>query len=743
MHTIDKMLVLLAALAVGVVSTGCGGVDKKAVAYRDKARQRYQDKQYGHAVANYDKAIEHDKKSKLDGVGDERRRAVHEYVKAQLAEAWNQSELGNYEKAHDILFKLHLAEAWGDAELEKTVTKSLADLAARRLTEAERLMNQTEFVPASELADFVVKPLAEDHPLRIRAEAIRRMGVAFHVLFMRQTRNLPGAMAFNYLVAKRLGADRLDEGVDAVRAAKQTSSDADKLAQQGRDFNEAIKTARSNEQATELQWKAVNAFILARAASPNSTWDPGALKYLKEQYGLGDEKLLEALWNGGDTIVAYTMPDKDALPDADSISDVWDEDIDTSDASEAGSWRMLSLHYGVGTQLLDDTNLSTTLGARVLIPTKKMVHEPAFEVESSALGGGVGGYTAQWTIYKGLGSYGALGIGVGYGKSEESAPADGFMPLRTRSLYVPISLTYPVADILTLRAEWDANYYDLAGEESTEYQHYSPFSGSVSLPLPLLPKIHRLFRNLDLEGYVTYADGAPNDLVYGGNVVYRKAMSGGSDDDDDDDDVWDKVEDSLFAKATLAGPAIDMWFELEQSILDDSRAHGMGFLIRAPTDRKKSIIEPSIWIQSGGFGGNIGGWGLQYLSMKGISKAGLFGYGIGYMANSQSEVADGAVELKQRAFYIPLVFRMPIASMLITSLEFRGNLLQLGGSGEPGEHQAYSPFIFRLWTPLPIISSLGGFFKKLHLEGRVQYTFDATNEFVYGGALVWRPLAEK
>jgi hypothetical protein len=741
MNTKIKLLLVIVALSM----VGCGAADKQAAAYRDKARQRFGDKEYGKAVANYDKAIERDKKGKLPGIGDERRRAVHEYVKSQLAAAWDQFDHGNFEAAHDILLKLRAAETWGDAALEKVVEKSLADIASMRLNEADRMMKQLMFVPAAELADFVVKPLRPDHPLRVRAEGIRRLGVAYHVLFMRQTKNLPGATAFNYLVAKRLGVDRMDEGVDAVRAAKQFSGDSTKLADEARAYNTRLSNATTADVIKDMHWRTVNAFVLARATSTSSEWDSGALKYFKEQFGIADEKLLAALWDGGDTVVAYNMPDKDELPAPDSIADVWDEEIDTSSTSSSGtpSWRMLSLYYGVGTQILDADNLSTAMGARVLIPGKKVAHEPAFEVESSALGGGVGGYTAQWTIYKGIGSYGALGVGIGYGKSEQSDPDMGIAPLRSKSLFVPISLTYPVADILTLRAEWDANYYDLAGEEMTDYAYYSPFVGRVSLPLPLLPRVHKLFRNLDLEGYVRYADGAPNDLVYGGGVVYRKGMSGGSDDEDDDDDLWDKIEDSPFAVGSLVGPVIDVWFEIEQSLLDDSNANGMGTLIRIPTNRKKSIIEYSLWIQTSGFGGGIGGWGTQYMSMKGISKFGVLGYGLGYMANSQSEVAEGAIELKQRSFYIPIVLRLPVASMLIASVEFRANLLQLGGSGEPGEHQAFSPLIGRLWTPVPILPSLISFFRKVHIEGRVQYAFDAPNEFIYGGALVWRPIQDK
>jgi hypothetical protein len=128
----------------------------------------------------------------------------------------------------------------------------------------------------------------------------------------------------------------------------------------------------------------------------------------------------------------------------------------------------------------------------------------------------------------------------------------------------------------------------------------------------------------------------------------------------------------------------------------------------------------------------------------------VFGYGVGYYSAEQSDpesmdpVSGDELKAKQRSFYIPLVLRRPIASKLAASLEFRGNLLQLGGHGNRYEdHQAFSPLIFRAATPLPVLGALGSFFRKLHIEGKVQYTFGAQNEVTFGGSLVWRPIIDK
>ncbi len=720
-------------VAVGFLSAACGGADKRAAAYRDKARERYQAEEFGKAAADYAKAIDLDKKKKLDGLAGEHQRALHEYVLSRLHEAWRKFDRGDYEDAHSIILGLFESDAYGDAKLKKQIVKSLGDLAAARMSDADSMADKNEYLSAVLLAQYLVKPLPPDHSLRVRVEALRKVALAKHTLLMRAARGKPGSVAFHYLMTQFFGGSRLNDGIAAVRAAKRAGGDASSYVSAARTAATAGKT-----------FDAEQGFVLGRAAG--SSWDSGAVKYFKVQWGVPDEKALESLWTGDPVPSPYAAVGKDELPDPDYVSIGGDDDDDDDfKVSSVSSWRGLDIYYGLGTQTLDDTNYSARIGGDLYIPRKKYAHRPAFHFESDSLGGGVVGYGVEWQLQKRFGKA-LVGIGVGYWQSEQAEEQELDVPvLKARSAYVPISVRYPLVADIVLGADFQANYFHLAKSEDDGYEHYSVGTGRLFLPLPLLPEIHKLFRGLSLEGYVSYADGAPNDLYYGGKLVYHRSMSSGG--DDDDDDVWDKVKKSVFATQSVLGPTVDLWYQLGGSHLrDDLDANGMGVLFRIPTDKPrkaKTIIEPSVWVFASGFGGDVGGWGLQIMGLKPVkSLGGVFGYGLGYSSASESDVPDGSTEYKERAFYIPLVFRMPLASKLIANLEWRGNLLGLGGTKEPGEDQAFSPLSAGLWTPLPLLSSLGSVFKKLHLEAHVSYAYGAQREVAWGGSLFYRPIVD-
>ena len=708
-----------------------------AAAYRDKARERFHEGKFDRAVADYDQAIKLDKKKKLAGIGTERERAIYELVLAQLAQAWAKIDRGEFEDAHDILMALDGADSFGNRKLQFQVVKALGDIAAVRMEEAQKLAARHHYLPATDLADFLVKALPADHSLHYRAAAIKKTGVLTHTLMMARMRGKPGSVAFHHLMTQALGGERDLAGAAAARAVKLAGGSS-------ADHNQKARTLVVAKDVDKV-FQAENEFILGRATSSSNEWDSGGVKYFKVQWGIPDLDTLEALWAGNTMPSAFKLPQAAELPDADHVSidgggdDDDDDDPDDGKLGRVVRLRSLGIWYGMGTQMLDDQNPAGEIGADIIIPRKSYTHYPSAYLESSSLGGKVSGWGVQWQLLKYFGKV-TVGAGVGYWEREQSEELSLDVPVvRARSLNVPISLRYPLFDRVSVGADIEANYYHLAESEKDDYLHFSTATGRIFTPVPFLSEVSRAFASLRFEGFAGYADGAPNDFYYGGRLRYHRAMRGGG-----GGDIYKRIKKSTFAVQTMFGPTIDLSFSVGSTILDnENQVRGMGFLLRIPSDKKgKTILEPSLWFESAKLGGGVGGWGIQWAGLFPFAKFGVFGYGLGYMANSQSDVEDGVIKLKQRSLYLPVIVRVPLATSLIVGAEWRANLLQLGGTGEPGDDQAYSPLIGRLWTPVPMLSSMGGVFKKLHIEAHITYARDAPRETVFGGMLVYRPILE-
>src|SRR5262249_20093149 len=149
--------------------------------------------------------------------------------------------------------------------------------------------------------------------------------------------------------------------------------------------------------------------------------------------------------------------------------------------------------------------------------------------------------------------------------------------------------------------------------------------------------------------------------------------------------------------------------------------------------------------ESANLGGNVGGWGIDYILMKPVKKLGVLGFGLGYSSSSISEAPamapTGYVAPEQNSFHSPIVLRIPLGTSAILGLEGRLNYLALGGTGGPDPTNPTTPpdkrhFHYiggRLWIPLPLLGDAISALSKFHLEGHIGYTPDGVREFNYGG----------
>jgi hypothetical protein len=720
----------VAVIGLAALATACGAANQRAVAYRDRARERFQDGKYALALADYRRAEELDEKKRLSGLTGERDRAAQEHVRALLREAWADLAGGDRDAARRRLLALRHTH-WGVRGVEVQVDRSLADAAAHQLARADRLVADRHFVAALIAGERAVAPLAHDHVLRARLGAIRARGQAYHLARMRAlARPYPAAAAFHYMLARRLGATTNSQGAGLVALVAGASASA----------------TRARDAATRQQMQqAEDEWIKLRAST--GTWEASARTWLGNRYGVSDATALDEIWGASGS---YPAPSSEpletlVLPAPDDIAE---RVAGSSSVTVRPQSPSMEVAYQLSTSELASSKLATGLGGGLTIPRRKSAsayHLSGF-ARSDDLGGHVDGFGAEVLLTRRFHDRLALGIGIGY-LDEHLVVAGGAPAVTQTSWHVPLVARVPLAAGFLASAELRPNILQLTATDpppADEPGHYNSASLRVVGPVPLLGELSRALRALAIEGRVNYTRGAPGEeLTYGGQISYRRSLGGAT---KDRGDLWDKVEDSPFAFGTLVGPALDFSFALGTSPLrDDAVAGGIGVTARFPLDRSKSVYQFGFTSQSGAMGA-VSGWGLEYAVLKPVSKLGLIGIGIGYARSSLEEPVGDPNLISETSLYSPLVFRFPVAAEAILGIEARLNYLQLGGSNtdEPiAEARHFTPLTARLWLPLPLLGEAISLFRKFHLEGNISYVPGAPRELAYGAAVVWRAVDKR
>ena len=180
--------------------------------------------------------------------------------------------------------------------------------------------------------------------------------------------------------------------------------------------------------------------------------------------------------------------------------------------------------------------------------------------------------------------------------------------------------------------------------------------------------------------------------------------------------------DKGFSQAALIGPALEVDARLRGSPLDDSdRGHGMLFVFRMGG---RVPVELQFHFESTDVGGNSGGWGLEYRSLKHDNGL-LWGYGLGYSTQRTRDAGD-----RHTSVHVPVFVALPITTWLVARAEIDLNLLQLDGTGEPGvATQHFSPLLIGAEVPL---------YKRYFLGATAGYYYGAGDPFVFGGTIGWR-----
>ncbi len=712
-----------------ILLVGCIGPNKRAVEYRNKARERYAEGHIDLAIADYLKAKELDKTGKVVGLEAERRRVTTEKARALLQDAWGKYDRGDFQQAHAQLIAIKDSQELSNPETDAQVLRSMGDSAAMAWEEIETLRKRRFYLRAQLFAEYLVKPLPPNHVLRVRAQALKTSGIAFHLGKMHQLeKTFPASAAFHYLVARRLGADSDPEGLELIAEVKRTSGDATAY----------LTAAKSGtEQAQEEQ------LVLARQVV--GTWDPMAVTLLGTRYGMNDVRLLDEVWNGTSKLDTYPRLAAIAVPPPDDLPVV----LDDSDASP--KYKALDFWYGLGSHSLEKRAMSTGAGGSLRFPSKtgRATYELSGFFESASLGGDANGYGTDFVVAAVAKAPLVVGIGIGYRKDEIPDAVDPTMTATERSVHVPIIVRTPIAAGYIGSLEMRLNLLALTNDRAPlpMEQHYSPITARLYGPIPFLGDAVPALRALALEGYATYTKDSPQELTFGGRLVYRSNLDGNS---SDGTALWGRVQSSTWATQTLLGPTWDFWFDVGTTPLArGDRQHGMGTVFRIPNKDKGSIYEFSFHFESSALGGNVGGWGMDYILMKPLKKLGVIGFGLGYLANSISQspadAPDGYKKPEQNSFHMPLVLRVPLGTVATLGIEARLNFLALGGTGDPAlnEKRHFHLGGGRLWMPLPFLGDLSSVFTKFHLEGHLGYEPGGDRAWNYGGMLVWRPIQDK
>lgn len=716
---------LLAAFAVGCVSA-----NKRAVEYRNKGRERFAEGKYDLAVVDYRKAKEEDKAGKIDGLDGERERAASEQVRKLLLEVWGKFDRGEFQPAHAQLVAIKNSTELANKVTDPQVLRSLGDTAAMAWDEIEAYKKRRFYLRAMLLADNLVKPLPPGHALRARHDALKVSAIGFHMAKMRSLKaTAPNAAAFHYLIAKRLGGDTDVDGLELIAAVKRATGDAST-------YNNAGKSSTAE--------KAEDNFVLGRQLG--STWAPEAITLFGNAYGMNDARYLDEVWNGTNTLEPYPAAAAITMPPPDDVTIV--ATVDPS-ADSGPRYKSLDFYYQIGSHTLEEKTLSTGAGGAYRFPSKsgKMTYELSGFFESATLGGDTKGYGGDLLVTALAKAPLVLGAGIGYLKDE--APSEAMAAtIHQKSVHVPIVARAALGAGYAASLEARINILQFSKDKEPlpdGEQHYSPVSIRLYGPIPLLGDAVPALRALQIEGYATYTKDAPQESTYGGRIVYRSVLGGSS---DSGKDLWDKIENSAFAIQTLAGPTWDFWFDVSTTPLTESdKSHGMGTLFRIPNKDSGSVYEFGLHFESSNLGGNVGGWGIDYILMKPVKKLGVLGFGLGYSSGSISDAPEGSDPLtykapEQNSFHSPIVLRIPLGTSAILGLEGRLNYLALGGTGDPtmNEKRHFHYLGGRLWIPLPLLGDAISALSKFHLEGHIGYTPDGVREFNYGGMLIWRPI---
>lgn len=725
------MRALTTMMCGAILLVGCIGPNKRAVEYRNKGRERYAEGQLDLAMANYLKAKELDKDGKIAGLEDERVRVTTEKARVALLDAWSKYDRGEFQQAHAQLISIKDSKELSTPQVDAQVMRSLGDTAAMAWEEIEVLRKRHFYLRAQLFAEYLVKPLPPAHGLRVRAQALESAGIAFHLTRMHQLeKSFPASAAFHYLVARRLGADADPEGLELIAAVKRTVGDATA-------YLAAAKTG--TEQAQEEQ------LVLARQVV--GTWDPMAITLLGNRYGMNDVRLLDEVWNGTAKLEPYPKLAAIALPPPDDLP------IAIDDPGTSQKYKALDFWYAIGSHALEKHAMSTGAGGALRFPSKtaRATYELSGFFESESLGGDANGYGTEFVIAAVAKAPLVLGLGLGYRKDEIPNAVDPTMTATERSFHVPLIVRTPIAAGFAASLEARLNLLALTNDKQPlpMEQHYSPITARIYGPIPLLGDAVPALRALGLEAYATYTKDSPQELTYGGRLVYRSTLDGNSS-GSGGTDLWDKVSGSTWATQTLLGPTWDFWLDLGTTPLArGERQHGMGTVFRVPNKDAGSVYEFNFHFASSGLGGNVGGWGMDYILMKPLKKLGVVGFGLGYLSNSISEgpanAPEGYKKPEQNSFHVPLVMRIPLGSAATVALEARLNFLALGGTGDPelNEKRHFHLIGTRLWLPLPFLGDLSSIFNKFHLEGHIGYVPGGDRTLNYGGMLVWRPIVTK
>lgn len=716
---------LVAALAVGCVSA-----NKRAVEYRNKGRERFAEGKYDLAVVDYRQAKTEDKAGKIDGLEAERERAASEQVRKLLGDAWGKFDRGEFQQAHAQLVAIKNASELSNKVTDPQVLRSLGDTAAMAWEEVEALKKRRFYLRAMLLAEYLVKPLPPGHAMRARHDALKVSAIGFHMAKMRALKQIaPNAAAFHYLVAKRLGGDTDVDGLELIAAVKRAAGDAST-------YNSAGKSAKDE--------KAEDNFVLGRQLG--SAWAPEAITHYGNAYGMNDARYLDEVWNGTKTLEPYPAAAVITLPAPDDVQVA----VNVDPSQDSGPrYKSLDFYYQIGSHTLAEKTLLTGAGGAYRFPSKsgKMTYELSGFFESSTLGGGTTGYGTELLVTALVKSPLVLGAGIGFLKDEVTENAISGMELRQKSVHVPIVARAALGAGYAASLEARINILQFSEDKKPlpEEQHFSPVSVRLYGPIPLLGDAVPALRALQIEGYATYTKDAPQETTYGGRLVYRSVLDGSS--SGSGKSLWDKIEKSAFAIQTLAGPTWDFWFDVSTSPLTEGdKSHGMGTLFRIPNKDSGSIYEFGLHFESSNLGGNVGGWGIDYILMKPVKKFGVLGFGLGYSSSSISDAPEMApVDYKapeQNSFHSPIVLRIPLGTSAILGLEGRLNYLALGGTGDPAlnEKRHFHYAGGRLWIPLPLLGDAISALSKFHLEGHIGYTPEGVREFNYGGMLIWRPI---
>jgi hypothetical protein len=679
-------------------------------------------------VVDYRKAKDEDKGGKIDGLDAERDRAAAEQVRKLLVEAWGKFDRGEFQQAHALLVVIKNATELSNKITDPQVLRSLGDTSAMAWDEVEALRKRRFYLRAMLLADYLVKPLPPGHAMRTRHEALKVSAIGFHMAKMRALKqSSPNAAAFHYLIAKRLGGDTDVDGLELIAAVKRASGDANT-------YNTAGKNAKDD--------KAEDNFVLGRQLG--NAWAPEAITLYGTAYGMNDARYLDEVWNGTTTLEPYPAAAAITFPAPDDVSVA--VTVDPS-ADSGPRYKSLDFYYQIGSHTLEEKTLATGAGGAYRFPSKsgKLTYEASGFFESATLGGDTKGWGAELLVTALAKAPLVLGAGIGYMKDEAPIAATDTV-LHQKSVHVPIVARAGLGAGYAASLEARINILQFSEEKQPlpMEQHYSPVSVRLYGPIPLLGDAVPALRALQIEGYATYTKDAPQESTYGGRLVYRSVLGDSS---DSGKDLWSKIEKSAFAIQTLAGPTWDFWFDASTTPLTaNDKSHGMGTLFRIPNKDSGSVYEFGLHFESSNLGGNVGGWGIDYILMKPVKKLGVIGFGLGYASGSISEApADAAMDYKapeHNSCHSPIVLRIPLGTSAILGVEGRLNYLALGGTGDPmlKEKRHFHYVGGRLWIPLPLLGDAISALSKFHLEGHIGYTPEGVREFNYGGMLIWRPI---